>query len=174
MRHYEIVFLVHPDQSDQVPGMVERYNSLIIRGQGLVHRTEDWGRRQLAFPIAKIHKAHYVMLNIEVNTDTLEELESSFRFNDAVIRHMVIGRKSAVTGDSKMLQDRLAEQEREREREHQDTKDQHSSSSEDDVTDAGDPVAESKDDGETGLEDVDELPDNDKDSDIADSQEELS
>ena len=174
MRHYEIVFLVHPDQSDQVAGMVERYTSLIKRGEGLVHRNEDWGRRQLAFPIAKIHKAHYVMLNIEVNTETLEELESSFRFNDAVIRHMVIGRKSAITGDSKMFQEKLAEQEKEREREHQDKNDQHSSSPEDDVTDAEDSAAESEDDAEIGSEDVDELSDGNTESDIADSQEELS
>ena len=84
MRHYEIVFLVHPDQSDQVPGMIERYHSMIEKGNGTVHRSEDWGRRQLAYPIDKIHKAHYVLFNVEVGQETLNELESAFRFNDAV------------------------------------------------------------------------------------------
>ncbi|NIP15627.1 MAG: 30S ribosomal protein S6 [Pseudomonadales bacterium] len=117
MRHYEVVFLVHPDQSDQVPGMVERYQGLIERGSGVVHRLEDWGRRQLAFPISKIHKAHYVMMNIEVNGETLEELESAFRFNDAVLRYLTIRRKEAVTGNSKIYEEELREQEKERERE---------------------------------------------------------
>lgn len=117
MRHYEVVFLVHPDQSDQVPGMIERYGALIERGSGVIHRIEDWGRRQLAFPIAKIHKAHYVLFNIEVNADTLAELESAFRFNDAVIRNMVIRRKAPVTGNSKIYEEELREQEKERERE---------------------------------------------------------
>lgn len=117
MRHYEVVFLVHPDQSDQVPGMIERYQQLIERGSGALHRLEDWGRRQLAFPISKIHKAHYVMMNIEVDGDTLSELESAFRFNDAVLRNMVIRRKVAVTGTSKIYEEELREQERDRERE---------------------------------------------------------
>ncbi|MEM7001216.1 MAG: 30S ribosomal protein S6 [Pseudomonadota bacterium] len=117
MRHYEVVFLVHPDQSDQVPGMIERYHAMIERGNGVVHRTEDWGRRQLAFPIAKIHKAHYILFNIEVNKDTLEELESAFRFNDAVIRNMIIVKKAAETGNSKIYEEELKEQEKDRERE---------------------------------------------------------
>jgi small subunit ribosomal protein S6 len=117
MRHYEVVFLVHPDQSDQVPGMIERYQGLIERGNGVVHRLEDWGRRQLAFPIAKIHKAHYIMMNIEVDGDVLKELESAFRFNDAVIRNMFIRRKAAVTGNSKIYEEELREQEKDRERE---------------------------------------------------------
>jgi small subunit ribosomal protein S6 len=117
MRHYEVVFLVHPDQSDQVPGMIERYQQLIERGSGALHRLEDWGRRQLAFPIAKIHKAHYVMMNIEVDSPTLAELESAFRFNDAVLRNMVIRRKEAITGTSKIYEEELREQERDRERE---------------------------------------------------------
>ena len=117
MRHYEVVFLVHPDQSDQVPGMIERYQSLIERGNGVVHRLEDWGRRQLAFPISKIHKAHYVMMNIEVDSPTLAEIESAFRFNDAVLRNLVIRRKAAVTGNSKIYEEELREQERDRERE---------------------------------------------------------
>ena len=117
MRHYEVVFLVHPDQSDQVPGMIERYEQLIERGEGKVHRKEDWGRRQLTFPIAKIHKAHYVLMNIEVDKPTLEELESAFRFNDAVIRNLVISRKSAPEGHSRIYEEELREQEKDRERE---------------------------------------------------------
>lgn len=106
MRHYEIVFLVHPDQSDQVPGMVERYTKTIEDGQGKIHRLEDWGRRQLAYPINKIHKAHYVLLNIECSTDTLNELTESFRFNDAVLRELVISCKKAITEPSPMLKPR--------------------------------------------------------------------
>lgn len=117
MRHYEVVFLVHPDQSDQVPGMIERYQGLIERGSGRVHRLEDWGRRQLAYPISKIHKAHYIMMNIEVDGETLVELESAFRFNDAVIRNMIIRRKAAITGNSKIYEEELREQEKDRERE---------------------------------------------------------
>jgi len=102
MKHYEIVFLVHPDQSEQVPGMIERYRSTIEGGGGTIHRLEDWGRRQLAYPIQKLHKAHYVLMNIECGTDVLDELNSSFRFNDAVIRNMVITRKEAVTEQSQL------------------------------------------------------------------------
>jgi small subunit ribosomal protein S6 len=117
MRHYEIVFLVHPDQSDQVPGMIERYHALIERGNGVIHRTEDWGRRQLAFPIAKIHKAHYILMNIEADQSVHAELESAFRFNDAVIRSMIIRRDSAQTGNSKIYEEELRDQEKDRERE---------------------------------------------------------
>jgi small subunit ribosomal protein S6 len=116
MRHYEIVFLVHPDQSDQVPGMVERYQGVIERGNGIVHRTEDWGRRQLAYPIAKIHKAHYILMNVEVGQEVIEELESAFRFNDAVIRNLIIRRDAPETGNSKMYEEELREQEKDRER----------------------------------------------------------
>ena len=116
MRHYEIVFLVHPDQSDQVPGMIERYHSMIEKGNGKVHRSEDWGRRQLAYPIDKIHKAHYVLFNVEVGQETLDELESAFRFNDAVIRTLTIKRKEAILGNSKLYEEELREQERDRER----------------------------------------------------------
>ena len=116
MRHYEIVFLVHPDQSDQVPGMVERYQGVIERGNGVVHRTEDWGRRQLAYPIAKIHKAHYILMNVEVGQETIEELESAFRFNDAVIRNLIIRRDAPETGNSKLYEEELREQEKDRER----------------------------------------------------------
>ena len=100
MRHYEIVFLVHPDQSEQVPAMVERYRNTIESAGGRIHRLEDWGRRQLAYPIQKLAKAHYVLMNIECDTDTLNELESAFRFNDAVLRNLVIGRKEAITEPS--------------------------------------------------------------------------
>jgi small subunit ribosomal protein S6 len=100
MRHYEIVFLVHPDQSEQVPAMIERYRASIEADGGKIHRLEDWGRRQLAYPIQKLHKAHYVLMNIECSTAVLEELTSAFRFNDAVIRNMVINRKEPVTETS--------------------------------------------------------------------------
>ena len=102
MRHYEIVFLVHPDQSEQVPAMLERYRGMIAAGNGIVHRVEDWGRRQLAYPIAKVHKAHYVLLNIEVDQKTLTELTGSFRFSDAVLRHLVTGVETAITDASLM------------------------------------------------------------------------
>jgi len=97
MRHYEIVFLVHPDQSEQVPAMVERYRATIETKGGKIHRLEDWGRRQLAYPIIKLHKAHYVLMNIECDGETLAELESAFRFNDAVLRHMTVKRSEALT-----------------------------------------------------------------------------
>jgi small subunit ribosomal protein S6 len=116
MRHYEVVFLVHPDQSDQVPGMIDRYKALIERGNGKIHRLEDWGRRQLTFPVKKIHKAHYVLMNIEVSAATLEELASAFRFNDAVLRNLVMSRKDAVTEQSKIYAEELRDQEKERER----------------------------------------------------------
>ena len=93
MRHYEVVFLVHPDRSEQVPGMIDRYSSIVKEGGGNVHRIEDWGRRQLAYPINKIHKAHYALLNVECGKETLEEINTAFRFNDAVLRNIVIGRK---------------------------------------------------------------------------------
>ncbi len=103
MRHYEIVFLVHPDQSEQVPAMVERYRNMITGSGGKIHREEDWGRRQLEFPIKKIHKAHYVLMNIECGQEALAELESAFRFNDAVLRHLTIKCTEAVTEKSAMM-----------------------------------------------------------------------
>ncbi len=105
MRHYEIVFLVHPDQSEQVPAMVERYRNLITGSGGAVHREEDWGRRQLEFPIKKIHKAHYVLMNVECSQETLDEIESAFRFNDAVLRHLTLSCKEAVTEKSAMMKE---------------------------------------------------------------------
>src|SRR5579862_2564933 len=102
MRHYEIVFLVHPDQSEQVPAMIDRYKGMIATGGGHVHRLEDWGRRQLAYPLAKVHKAHYVLMNIETDKKTLDELTGAFRFSDAVLRHLVVSMDSAVTDPSPM------------------------------------------------------------------------
>ena len=105
MRHYEIVFIVHPDQSEQVPGMVERYRAIVTSKNGVIHRLEDWGRRQLAYPIQKIHKAHYVLMNIECDGETLNELEHSFKFNDAVLRHLTIKMKAAIVTPSPMMKD---------------------------------------------------------------------
>jgi small subunit ribosomal protein S6 len=115
MRHYEIVFLVHPDQSEQVPAMVERYQGMVTGSNGAVHRTEDWGRRQLAHPINKVHKAHYVLLNIECDYDVIEEIRGAFRFNDAVLRHLVISRDKAVTEASPMAVAVAEEKAKERE-----------------------------------------------------------
>ena len=112
MRHYEVVFLVHPDQSEQVPAMVERYRALIEGDGGKIHRFEDWGRRQLAYPIQKIHKAHYILMNIECAQGPLDELKSAFRFNDAVLRDMVISRDHAVTEPSNMAKEKEAEDRR--------------------------------------------------------------
>jgi len=103
MRHYEIVFLVHPDQSEQVSGMIERYTASIEAGNGKIHRQEDWGRRQLAYPINKIHKAHYILMNVECSQDVLDELNSTFRYNDAVLRSLVIRRDEAVTAESPIM-----------------------------------------------------------------------
>jgi small subunit ribosomal protein S6 len=103
VRHYEIVFLVHPDQSEQVPAMVERYRATVEGSGGKVHRFEDWGRRQLAFPINKVHKAHYILMNVEAGTDAMEELENAFRFNDAVLRNLILVTKEAVTEPSPLV-----------------------------------------------------------------------
>ena len=103
MRHYEIVFIVHPDQSEQVPTMVERYRSLVTGKGGKIHRLEDWGRRQLAYPINKIYKAHYVCMNIEIDRDTLVELETAFKFNDAVLRHLTVKKDGAEVAPSPMM-----------------------------------------------------------------------
>lgn len=119
MRHYEIVFIVHPDQSEQVPGMIERYRAMIERDGGKIHRCEDWGRRQLAYPIAKIHKGHYVLMNIEVEKSVIDELESAFRFNDAVLRNLILSRKHAITEISKIYEVELRQREEEKELERQ-------------------------------------------------------
>jgi len=114
MRHYEVVFLVHPDQSEQVPGMVERYKSAIETTGGKVHRMEDWGRRMLAYPIEKIHKAHYILMNIECGNEALEELTTNFRYNDAVLRDMVIRRDAPVTDESELMKEERESKEKER------------------------------------------------------------
>ena len=108
MRHYEIVFIVHPDQSEQVPAMIEGYRTLVTGRNGAVHRLEDWGRHQLAYPIQKMHKAHYVLMNIECDGATLAELENSFKFNDAVLRHLTIKVNKAVTTPSPMMKEEKA------------------------------------------------------------------
>jgi len=116
MRHYEIVYLVHPDQSEQVTAMADRYKGVIEQGGGTVHRYEDWGRRQLAYPINKIHKAHYIMMNVEVSQETLDEIENLFRFNDAIIRNLVLKMKKAETEPSIMMKEVEAERQRDEER----------------------------------------------------------
>ena len=113
MKHYEIVFLVHPDQSDQVPAMIERYRSTIETKGGTIHRLEDWGRRQLTYPINKVHKAHYVLMNIECNQEALDELGSAFRFNDAVLRNLIIACKEAVTTPSPLIRSKDERDDRE-------------------------------------------------------------
>ena len=120
MRHYEIVFMVHPDQSEQVPGMIERYSNTIQKDGGSVHRLEDWGRRQLAYPINKIHKAHYVLMNVEASNDAMEELTTTFRYNDAVIRNLVIRRDEPVTDESFIM--KAEKESRERKSRYQERK----------------------------------------------------
>ena len=116
MRHYEIVFLVHPDQSEQVGAMIERYTKVIEDGKGQVHRVEDWGRRRLAYTINKVHKAHYVMMNVEVTQEVLQEIENLFRFNDAIIRNLVIKKTTAITDQSAMMKEVEEERKKEAER----------------------------------------------------------
>src|SRR3954463_6370153 len=108
MRHYEVVFIVHPDQSEQVPAMVDRYRQMVTGRKGNIHRLEDWGRRQLAYPIAKIHKAHYVLMNIECDNETLNELEHAFKFNDAVLRHLTVATTDAKVAPSPMMKEEKA------------------------------------------------------------------
>jgi len=138
LRHYEIVFLVHPDQSEQVPGMLERYRSLVESKGGQVHRSEDWGRLQLAYTIAKLHKAHYLLLNIECDAETLEELESIFRFNDAILRHLTVRRSEAVTEPSIMLKRKEEKDERESRRSRPQEESSRGSSDDDDKSDDSD------------------------------------
>ena len=108
MRHYEIVFIVHPDQSEQVPAMIERYRAMVTAHKGQIHRLEDWGRRQLAYPIQKVHKAHYVLMNIECDQETLGELEHAFKFNDAVLRHLIVATTEAKVAPSPMMKEEKA------------------------------------------------------------------
>ena len=110
MRHYEILFMVHPDHSDQVPQMVERYRQMITSQEGSIHRLEDWGRRQLAYPINKLHKAHYVLMNVEASQSAINELLSAFRYNDTVLRHLLLNQSTAITSDSPIKQAQINEQ----------------------------------------------------------------
>jgi len=105
MRHYEVVFIVHPDQSEQVPGMIDRYRQMVTGRSGKIHRLEDWGRRQLTYPIQKVHKAHYVLMNVECDNETLGELEHAFKFNDAVLRHLIVKMSGAMSAPSPMMKE---------------------------------------------------------------------
>lgn len=152
MRHYEIVFLVHPDQSEQVPAMVERYQGMVTGSGGSIHRTEDWGRRQLAHPINKAHKAHYVLLNVECGNDVIDEITSAFKFNDAVLRHMVIGRKEAVTVASPMAI--AVEEEKVRERESQKRRDAKAAAESAILANAEKPVEKAADEPDVNADDA--------------------
>ena len=138
MRHYEVVFLVHPDQSEQVGAMVERYRSMIEGAGGVIHRLEDWGRRQLAYPILKVHKAHYVMMNIECNAETLNELTSAFRFNDAVLRNLVVKRDRPHTEPSPIAQAKDEQSERDNERSRRSRDDERSAPATENAGEAAD------------------------------------
>ncbi|MCW8873634.1 30S ribosomal protein S6 [Pseudomonadota bacterium] len=142
MRHYEICFLVHPDQSEQVPAMLERYRALVEGANGKIHRIEDWGRRQLSFPIAKLHKAHYVLMNIECDGATLAELEGIFRFNDAVLRHLTVRRQEAVVEQSIMMK---AKEEKDRPSRSYGGRDRDNDSGDDDDSDDDDSMDASDD-----------------------------
>ena len=145
MRHYEIVFMVHPDQSEQVPGMIERYSKTIQKDGGQVHRLEDWGRRQLAYPINKIHKAHYVLMNVEASNEAMEELTTTFRYNDAVIRNLVIRRDEAVTDESHIM--KAEKESRERKTRYEERKAAEASAEAD--SDEEENAAESADDADS-------------------------
>ena len=136
MRHYEIVFLVHPDQSEQVPGMIERYTGSIEKDGGKVHRLEDWGRRQLVFPINKIHKAHYALMNVEASNEAMEELTTTFRYNDAVIRNLVIRRDEPVTEESFIM--KAEKESRERKSRYEERQAADAARNTDDSSDADD------------------------------------
>jgi small subunit ribosomal protein S6 len=147
MRHYEIVFMVHPDQSDQVPGMIEKYTTLVTESGGTMHRLEDWGRRQLAYPINKIHKAHYVLMNVECDQDVLDEITTLFRYNDAVLRNLVIKRKEAVTEMSDIMKAENESRERKARvsQRMQEEADYEAPESDDDDTDDADESADIED-----------------------------
>jgi small subunit ribosomal protein S6 len=153
MRHYEIVFLVHPDQSEQVPAMVEKYQGMVTGSGGTVHRNEDWGRRQLAHPIHKAHKAHYVLMNVECGHEAIEEIRSAFRFNDAVLRHLIIARRKAITEASLMAVQ--VEEEKNKERESQRRRDAKA------ATESRVLVDDNGDDGDRDAESDREQPDAD-------------
>jgi small subunit ribosomal protein S6 len=145
MRHYEIVFLVHPDQSEQVPAMIERYRSIIESQNGVVHRLEDWGRRQLAYLINKAHKAHYVLMNIECTLETLRELESAFKFNDAVLRHLTIRRSAAVVAPSPLAKEAHEESKPTESAEYASAEEREGQKDETDEEPAAEAVAETRD-----------------------------
>ena len=180
MRHYEIVFLVHPDQSEQVPAMIERYEGMVTGSGGVVHRTEDWGRRQLAHPINKIHKAHYVLLNVECDQGVVDEIKGAFRFNDAVLRNLVISRKSAVTEASPMAV--AVAEEKAKEREAQQRRDAkaaaeaatHAQSEESEASDTGETAGAVSEDApaaeETATDDVQESAEPEKSEEPAAEQ----
>ena len=138
MRHYEIVFMVHPDQSEQVPAMIERYTASVKEAGGQVHRLEDWGRRQLAYPINKVHKAHYVLLNIEAGQQTLDELEELFRYNDAIIRSLVIRRDEAITEESPLAKSAEEKRARKASRRNDTAQDDYQSNDDESEVDAED------------------------------------
>ena len=169
MRHYEIVFLVHPDQSEQVPAMVERYQGMVTESGGAIHRTEDWGRRQLAHPIHKIHKAHYVMMNVECGPGVIDEITGAFKFNDAVLRHLVISRDKAITDASPMAI--AVEEEKQREKESQRRRDAKAAAESAMMADA---QSDDDDDSDDDLDDneasgeLDDDSDDDSDADDAD------
>ncbi len=151
MRHYEVVFMVHPDQSEQVPGMIERYSNLITKDGGSVHRLEDWGRRQLAYHINKVHKAHYILMNVEASNEAMEELTTTFRYNDAIIRNLVIRRDDAVVEESLIM--KAEKEDRERKSRYQERQAAEASASRDDsaaedneATDDDDAVEETTED----------------------------
>ncbi len=163
MRHYEIVLLVHPDQSEQVPGMLERYRSLVEEKGGKVHRSEDWGRLQLAYTIAKLHKAHYLMINIECDKETLDELEGIFRFNDAILRHLTVRKDQAETEPSVMLKRKESKDEREGKRTPRDSDEESgdkdsddSEKSDDESSDSEEEVTEETEGGATEESDSDD------------------
>lgn len=158
MRHYEIVFMVHPDQSDQVPAMIDRYKSIVETNGGQLHRLEDWGRRQMAYPINKIHKAHYVLMNIECDAESLEQLNSAFRFNDAVIRNLVIKRNEAVVEQSPLMKSKEEDDERERRRNEEYSSNRNESTA-------------SSDDGEETSETDDSSDETDQDASTSDAEE---
>jgi small subunit ribosomal protein S6 len=171
MRHYEVVFLVHPDQSEQVPAMMERYRSMIEGSGGTVHRAEDWGRRQLAHAINKVHKAHYLLLNVECGKDALDELIGAFRFSDAVLRHLVIRREKAITEPSIMAKEKAEEDAREQAASARNSANRSSartSSSDDSSKDDDD----SSDGGEDSSDDDDNSSDDDDNSSDAESDKE--
>ena len=145
MRHYEVVFLVHPDQSEQVPGMIERYTAAIEKDGGKVHRLEDWGRRQLAYPINKIHKAHYVLMNVEMTQDVHDELASNFRYNDAVIRNLIIRTDEAVTEESPIMKAEKEKESREQRRQERPERPAPAQDKTED-SDAAEPAAEASED----------------------------